>query len=539
MLRLNVEKLRRRVATYDVIRTVGKLRSATGLLTASVSAAVGDLCEISPSPDRSLMAEVVGLDRGLAQIMPYEPTDGLGLDTSVVGLGRKLQVPVGAGLLGRVIGALGNPVDGRGPLGACGWTDINRRAPSPMERPRIRTPLVTGQRVIDGLLTIGQGQRLALLAGTGVGKSTLLGQIAKGASSDLNVIALVGERGREVRPFLDDCLGREGLERSVVVVATSDEPPLARVRAAQVAVTIASHFRRAGASVLFLMDSVTRMAMAQREIGLLLGEPPSARGYTPSVFQQMAGLLEQLGLTCDGAITAILTVLVEGNDIDEPISDAVRAIVDGHIVLDRDMAEKGHYPAVNVGQSISRLIRDISEPDHISAAKKLRAILATHARCSGPGENRRVRQGGVRRRLINRWVLCPDSITFWHRSWISFHHSAKPEVRWIKSPPPGHFKGYLSNEPANETISVFHGAITGRETPTQTSSRVEACRNTHESGSGRQAIGRITESDRRGLEADAAATRAYGSCRSACGTASICGTTGRHGRANEIPDRPN
>jgi flagellum-specific ATP synthase len=248
-----------------------------------------------------------------------------------------------------------------------------------MARERIRTRFATGQRAIDGLLTFGRGQRVGIFAGSGVGKSMLLGEIAKSSDADVNVLALIGERGREVRPFLDDCLGAKGLERSIVVLATSDQTPLMRVRAAQVAITIAEHFREAGANVLFLLDSLTRLAMAQREMGLALGEPPSARGYTPSVFQLLAATAERLGYSDRASITAIMTVLVDGDDLDEPISDAVRSLVDGHIVLDRRLAERGHYPAINISRSISRITHDVTDVKQQEAARKLRAILATHA----------------------------------------------------------------------------------------------------------------------------------------------------------------
>jgi flagellum-specific ATP synthase len=294
-------------------------------------------------------------------------------------LGRGLSVPVGDGLLGRVLDGLGRPMDGRGPLTCVTRRTLGNDTPPPMERARIREPFVTGQRAIDGLLTCGKGQRVGIFAGSGVGKSTLLGEIAKGSDADINVISLVGERGREVKPFLDDCLGPRGLERSVVVVATCDQTPLMRVRAAQVAITMADYYREAGKNVLFLCDSLTRLAMAQREMGLALGEPPSARGYTPSVFQLLATTVERLGNAARGSITGILTVLVDGDDLDEPVSDAVRSLVDGHIVLDRKTAEKGHYPAINVSRSISRIAHDVIDRGHKTAAQKLRAILATYA----------------------------------------------------------------------------------------------------------------------------------------------------------------
>jgi flagellum-specific ATP synthase len=248
-----------------------------------------------------------------------------------------------------------------------------------MERARVRQPFITGQRAIDGLLTLGQGQRMGIFAGSGVGKSTLLGEIAKGCEADINVIALIGERGREVRPFLDDCLGPEGMKKSVVVLATCDQTPLMRVRASQTATAIADHFRANGQNVLLMMDSLTRLAMAQRELGLALGEPPSARGYTPSVFQVLANTVERLGNAAQGSITGILTVLVDGGDMDEPISDAVRSLIDGHIVLDRRLAERGQYPAVSISQSLSRLSNDVTEEAQQKAARKIREILGTYA----------------------------------------------------------------------------------------------------------------------------------------------------------------
>lgn len=378
MFEMNVDSLKREIAAFEGLQSTGTLRSVGGLLTASIDASVGELCRIGRSRDDFVHGEVIGLDRGVAQIMPFQQATGLQMDAPVVGMGRRLRVPIGHGLLGRVINGLGRPLDGAGPLPTNHWSSLRRTAPDPLDRPRIREPFVTGQRAIDGLMTCGRGQRVALLAGSGVGKSTLLGEIAKGAQSDVNVIALIGERGREVRPFLEDSLGAAGLQQSVVVVATADEAPLMRVRATQSAITIADHFREQGANVLLLMDSLTRVAMAQREIGLLVGEPPNARGYTASVFQLLSSVLEMLGQTSAGSITGILTVLVDGDDMDDPIADAVRAIVDGHIVLDRRLAEKGHFPAIDVAASLSRVFRDVTSPPHQASALALRQILATH-----------------------------------------------------------------------------------------------------------------------------------------------------------------
>lgn len=378
MLRLNVEELTKKVKKCDAFQTVGKLRSARNLLTARFPAAVGDLCEIHAAHGEPQLAEVIGFQNGTTQILPYEPTTGLEPNSRVVGLNRPLTFPFGQQLLGRVINGLGEPIDGKGPIRGTDWTPALVTPPPPLGRPRIDRPFVTGQRVLDGLITLGQGQRVGLFAGSGVGKSTLLGEIAKGATSDVNVIALIGERGREVRPFLDDCLGQEGLKRSVTVVSTADQTPLMRVRAAKTAIAMADAFRKQGANVLLMLDSMTRVAVAQREIGIQLGEPPTARGYTPSVFQMLSQLLEQLGASEAGTITGIVTVLVDGDDMDEPISDAVRSIVDGHVVLDRHLAEKGHFPAINVSRSVSRVCRDVCSPEHLAAATALRAILATY-----------------------------------------------------------------------------------------------------------------------------------------------------------------
>ncbi len=378
MLQLNVPELVGRIEASAAFCTVGRLLSSREMLSARMPAAVGQLCRLESTHGQPMLAEVVGVHDGVAHMLPLRKSSGLPSGARVVGLGRSLRVPTGPGLLGRVLDGLGEPIDGRGPVRAAARIPLHRAAPAPLDRPKIAKPFVTGQRAIDGLLTFGQGQRVGLFAGSGVGKSTLLGEIAKQAESDVNVIALVGERGREVRPFLDDCLGPEGRQRSVVLVSTSEETPLMKVRCAEAAVAIADSFRRQGANVLLLMDSVTRLATSQREVGLMLGEPPSARGYTPSVFQLLATTLEQLGCSSQGAITAIVTVLVDGDDLDEPISDAVRSIVDGHIVLDRRLAEQSHFPAINIARSISRVMRDVASAEHQAAASKIRTALAVY-----------------------------------------------------------------------------------------------------------------------------------------------------------------
>jgi len=358
------------------------LRSVQEILTARLPAAIGDVCEIRTSADERLLAEVVGVQDDQSQIMSFNHSIGLKPGCEVIVMGRRVSVPVGSALLGRVLNGLGQPIDDAGPLGVRRWKAVDRETPSALRRQRITQPLMTGQRVIDGLLTIGCGQRVGLFAGSGVGKSTLMGEIAKHATADLNVICLVGERGREVLPFLEDCLGEDGRRRSVVIVATSDETPLMRIQAVRSAITIADDFRSQGANVLFFLDSLTRLAFAQRELGLLRGEPPGTRGYPPSVYTLLAGTLEKLGNDDVGSITGLITVLVDGDDMDEPIADAARSILDGHIVLSRKIAARGQYPAVDVLHSLSRLFREVTSNEHQQAALRVRQILATYEEVS-------------------------------------------------------------------------------------------------------------------------------------------------------------
>ena len=378
-LGLDLPGLSNTITQTPLYRQGGRLKSATGLLTSTVMAAVGDHCAILPKTGDPILAEVIGFEDNLAFMAPFDPVDNLTPGLPVLRKGRGLTVPTGPRLLGRVLDGLGRPLDNGETLRNCHWKPVNRPAPSALDRARIREPFVSGIRAIDSSITLGLGQRVGIFAGSGVGKSTLLGEIAKGANSDVNVIALIGERGREVAPFLEDCLGPEGMARSVIIVATCEQTPLMRVRATQSAIAIADHFRDEGANVLLMIDSLTRLAIAQRELGLLLGEPPSARGYTPSVFQVLANTIERLGNASVGGITALLTVLVDGGDMDEPVADAVRSFVDGHIVLDRKIAERGIYPAIDVSKSISRIQGDVVIKDHMLASRKLRAILATYA----------------------------------------------------------------------------------------------------------------------------------------------------------------
>lgn len=378
MLGMKVQKLLRSLEGSGNFENAGTLNGSQGVLNARLNAEVGELCRIEVSAKRHILGEAIGFRDGLAQILPYQTCDGVRSGQTVRALGRQLSVPIGNRLLGRVINGVGEPIDGRGPLR---WGEIDAvrwSSPTPLTRPRVRQPLETGVRVIDSLLTFGVGQRVGLFAGSGVGKSTLLGEIAKSSSADVNVVALIGERGREVGPFIEDCLGADGLEKSVVVVATADEQPLMRLRAAGAAMTMAQRFRDRGLNVLLMLDSITRLAVAQREIGLLLGEPPTMRGYPPSVFQLLSRLLENMGTNEHGSITGIISVLVDGDDMDEPISDCVRSIADGHVILDRRLANHGHFPAVNISMSLSRLFRDINAPDIVDAATKVRDALATY-----------------------------------------------------------------------------------------------------------------------------------------------------------------
>lgn len=379
MLGLDMSALNRSITQTPRYQMVGRLKSVTGRMTCAIPAAVGDHCAILPRDGDPVLAEVIGFENDLAYLVPFDAAENLQPGMPVLRKGKGLMVPTGKNLLGRIIDGLGRPIDGKGPLEDCPMKPVNRPAPPAMERQRIREPFVTGVRAIDSVLTCGGGQRVGIFAGSGVGKSTLLGEIAKGSQADVNVIALIGERGREVAPFLEDVLGPEGLARSVVIVATCEQTALMRVRAAQSAIAIADYFRSEDQNVLFVIDSLTRLAIAQRELGLMLGEPPSSRGYTPSVFQVLANTVERLGNAAVGGITALLTVLVDGGDMDEPIADYVRGLVDGHIVLDRKIAERGFYPAIDVARSVSRVATDVTDREFSKAARKLRAIMATHA----------------------------------------------------------------------------------------------------------------------------------------------------------------
>ncbi len=365
----------------DRLEARGRLTEATGIvLRARVPGIrVGELAEIQRDGQRILEAEVVGFRGDEAVLMPLGPLTETGPDCEVVPTGHPLSLRCSEGLLGRVLDGLGRPLDGK-PLPADGedWP-VHRSAPDPLTRRRITAPLGLGIRALDGLCTVGEGQRVGLFAGAGVGKSTLLGQIARQATADVCVVCLVGERGREVREFLEESLGPEGLARSVAVVATSDTPSLVRLKSAFVATALAEWFRARGKRVLLLMDSLTRFARAQREVGLAAGEPPARQGYPPSVFAMLPRLLERTGNAATGSITALYTVLVAGGDLEEPISDEVRGILDGHIVLSRELAEDNHYPAIDVLASLSRVMSRVADADHRHHASILRKLLAHHA----------------------------------------------------------------------------------------------------------------------------------------------------------------
>ncbi len=362
----------------NFLERTGRLYRVQGSIHAKVSAAIGELVQIRVNSGALVPAEVIGFDSDKAQLMPMVSGFQFHQGDLVIATGKPMQIPVGKQLLGRVLDATGRPIDGKGLLRATQKTSLQVRPPTPMQRADINLPFETGVRAIDSMLTIGMGQRVGIFAGSGVGKSTLMGNIARHAVADVNVVALIGERGREVRPFIEHSLGPEGLRKSVVIVSTSDESPLSRVRAVETSIAIAHWLRDQNLNVMMMMDSLTRFASAQKELGLLLGEPPTTRGYPPSVFQKMAGVLEQLGNSAQGSITGLITVLVDGDDMNEPVADSARSILDGHIVLRRDLAEKNHFPAIDVLASISRLAREITTAEHQKHVTTLKNTLAMY-----------------------------------------------------------------------------------------------------------------------------------------------------------------
>src|SRR3990172_5368955 len=375
------DRLHNLLLDVNTITCRGVVTKVSGLLVESSgpSVSIGDICWIGGKVNgRKMAAEVIGLRDEKILLMPFADNNGISIGSGVESTRQPLTVGVGPELLGRVIDGFGNPIDGKGPVGTVRKMDIHNTPPEPLSRPRIVKPLQTGIRAIDSLLTCGEGQRVGIFAGSGVGKSVLLGMIARNGSADVNVIALVGERGREVREFIERDLGEEGLARSVVVVVSSNEAAVLRIRGAQIATTIAEFYRDEGKNVVLMMDSITRVAMAQREIGLAIGEPPATKGYTPSVYTLLPRLLERTGTSACGSITSFYTTLVEGDDLNDPVSDIVRSILDGHIVLSRKIASKNQYPAVDVLRSVSRLMAGIVDERHLAAAAKARQVLSTY-----------------------------------------------------------------------------------------------------------------------------------------------------------------
>lgn len=377
----DISKYIRAVDNVDRVRLCGNVTRVIGLVIESRGPAVsvGDICYIeSNRAEEPIVAEVVGFRDNNVLLMPFGDMRGVAPGSRVISTGRPLTIGVGDALLGRVLDGYGNPLDDKGPIVAKDQYSTHGDIPDPLSRTRIEDPLVTGIRAIDSMITCGKGQRIGIFAGSGVGKSTLLGCVSRFCNADVIVVGLIGERGREVRDFIEDSLGEEGLKRSVLVVATSDQPSLVRINGALIATSIAEYFRDQGKDVLLVMDSITRLAMAQREVGLAIGEPPTTKGYTPSVFSLLPQVLERSGTAAKGSITGIYTVLVEGDDMNDPIADSARSILDGHIVLSRSLADSGHYPPIDVLQSVSRLMTDVASKEHIDMGYQIRDLLAVY-----------------------------------------------------------------------------------------------------------------------------------------------------------------
>lgn len=376
---IDLSKYRNIINAANPVNYLGHVTQIVGLTIESKGpqVSIGEICTIK-AEEKDIKAEVVGFKDSKVLLMPLGEMQGIGPGQPILASGEILRVKVGPQLIGRALTGLGLPMDGKPEVESDEFYPVQNDAPQPLSRNRIKYPLQMGVKVIDGLLTIGKGQRVGIFAGSGVGKSTLLGMIARNTKADINVIALIGERGREVKEFIEKDLKEEGMARSVVVTATSDQPALVRVKAAFLATSIAEYFRDKGKDVMLMMDSLTRFSMAQREIGLATGEPPVSRGYTPSVFSMMPKLLERAGNSDKGSITGLYTVLVDGDDLTEPITDTARGILDGHIVLSRKIANKNHYPAIDVLASISRVMGDVTTPEHRKYAGHLKSLLATY-----------------------------------------------------------------------------------------------------------------------------------------------------------------
>ncbi len=411
-----VEKYLEAANRVDPIKCLGRIVKVQGLLIESrgPQAIIGEVCRIDAPKGRGIIrAEVVGLRGDIVQLMPFDETAGIEVGNRVVASGELLSVAVSPKLLGRTLDSLGNPSDDKGDIESSLRYPALASPPDPLKRKRITQRIATGVRAIDGLLPVGKGQRLGIFAGSGVGKSTLLGMIARNTNADVNVVALIGERGREVNDFIQNDLGPEGLARSVIIVSPSSAPPLARLRGAYVATAVAEYFRDQGLDVMLLFDSVTRFARAQREIGLAVGEPPATRGYTPSVFDSMPKLLERCGTAEKGTITGFFTILVDGDDMDEPIADTVRGILDGHLVLSRALAQRNHYPAVDVLASISRLAPVVSGPASKKAAGYVRRLIAVYAESEDlidvgayrPGSNPAIDEAIAKKPRIDEFLI--------------------------------------------------------------------------------------------------------------------------------------
>ncbi len=382
-IKMKLKDLNKVIENSKTIAKIGKITEIIGLTIVADGpvSSIGDLCHIiGENLSEIIYAEVVGFKEDRVLLMPLGSIEGLCAGAKVVNTGTQMKVKVSDTLLGRVLDGLGNPIDGKGEIIADEYYPTNAKIINPMDRKPIDEPLSLGLRAIDGLNTIGKGQRVGIFAGSGVGKSTTLAMIAKNTEADINVIALIGERGREVREFIENTMGEKGMKRSIVVCATSEQPALVKIKASFVACAIAEYFRDKGKNVLFMLDSVTRIALAQREVGLAVGEPPATRGYTPSVFALLPKFLERAGANKKGTITGLYTVLVEGDDMNEPIADAARSILDGHIVLSRALAHKNHYPAIDVLASISRVMNNVVTSEHRQAAGKIRNLLASYAK---------------------------------------------------------------------------------------------------------------------------------------------------------------
>ncbi len=399
--------------TYE--KRLGKVAKVVGLTVESIgpSAKLNDLCHIiTKDTNQVINAEVVGFKDDRVLLMPYDQTEGVGLGSRVESTGAPLKVAVGEELLGKTLDGLGNPIDGSQITTDAAYS-VEAEPPDPLTRKIIDEVLPLGVRAVDGLITLGKGQRIGIFAGSGVGKSTLMGMFARNTKADINVIALIGERGREVREFIERDLGPEGMKRSVVVVATSDKPALIRKKAAKTATAIAEYFRDQGKDVLLMMDSLTRFSMAQREIGLASGEPPVSRGYPPSVYSEMPKLLERAGCSEKGSITGLYTVLVDGDDFNEPIADTARGILDGHIILDRKIAHRNHYPAIDILQSISRVMSSIVDSEHKKARGTLNNVLATYAEAEDlvnigaykPGSNKNIDYALSKIDAVNEFLM--------------------------------------------------------------------------------------------------------------------------------------